>query len=131
MENLCKWPMLPDMSMDSLSSIIRPRNIRCETTMEPFAFLDEYGVLQLSPSIMGSDPLNETNIKCSYRPLRARGIEGYVLGEATTVIFDLCSPSATTEIINEPLHINRSNSINRRKYTTTSLLCSAIGTQHR
>ncbi|EYB92240.1 hypothetical protein Y032_0196g1532 [Ancylostoma ceylanicum] len=92
MENDCKWPVLPAVDANLDNAVTRFRNIRCNAVMNPFAFLDEFGMLEVSRPVVGGDLFVETDITCSYQPLLNNSIGHVLLGTAVEVEFNRPTP---------------------------------------
>ncbi|RCN32725.1 hypothetical protein ANCCAN_21465, partial [Ancylostoma caninum] len=92
MENDCKWPVLPVVDVNLDNAVTRFRNIRCNAVMNPFAFLDEFGVLEVSRPVVGGDLFVETGITCTYQPLLNNSVGHVVLGKAVEIEFHRPTP---------------------------------------
>ncbi|VDO56676.1 unnamed protein product [Haemonchus placei] len=88
LENECKWPLLRPVLVSLSNASPRFRSIKCNTAMEPFAFLDEYGFLELSQPNTGGRLIMDTNISCYYHPLSNNTAGKVIIGEPTKVNFN-------------------------------------------
>ncbi|KAK6747330.1 hypothetical protein RB195_000498 [Necator americanus] len=85
MENECKWPVLPTIDVTHNAHF---RNIRCNAVMNPFAFLDEFGFLEVSTPIIGGDLSVETGITCSYQALQNNSTGDIIPASSTEIEFN-------------------------------------------
>ncbi|KAL6739063.1 hypothetical protein Aduo_012552 [Ancylostoma duodenale] len=92
MENDCKWPVLPVVDVNLDNAVTRFRNIRCNTVMNPFAFLDEFGMLEVSRPVVGGDLFVETGITCSYQPFLNNSAGHVLLGKDVEIEFHRPTP---------------------------------------